>query len=36
MGGQKLGGWAFYFLVCSLCYNVSVTADDFVQEKPKD
>lgn len=33
MGGQKLGGWAFYFLVCSLCYKVSASADDFMQEK---
>lgn len=33
MGGQKLGGWVFYFLVCSLHYKVSASADDFMQEK---
>lgn len=40
MGGQKLGGWVFYFLVCSLHYKVSASADDFyagkrVKEKRK-
>lgn len=33
MGGQKLGGWVFYFLVCGLHYKVSASADDFMQEK---